>query len=105
MVPNITEVPNITVEPPIVPVPDVVEEPASVPEPDVVEEPPSVPVPDVVEEPPSVPGPDVVEERPSRRHHSLVHHVYNKYIPKVRSYTLLLVSQALWYYSIVTHRK
>ena len=43
--------------------------------------------------------------RPSRLHHSLVHHVYNKYIPKLRSYTSLLVSQAYCYYSIVTHRK
>ena len=41
----------------------------------------------------------------SRLHHSLVHHVYNKYIEKLRSYTLLLVSQAYWYYSIVTHKK
>ena len=31
--------------------------------------------------------------------------MYNKHIPKLRSYNLLLVSQALWYYSIVTHRK
>ena len=41
----------------------------------------------------------------SRLQHSLVHHVYKKYIPKLRSYTLPLVSQAQGYYSIVTHRK
>ena len=38
-------------------------------------------------------------------HSKAVHHLYNKYIPKLRSYTLLLVSQAYCYYSIVTHRK
>ena len=35
----------------------------------------------------------------------LVHHVYKKYIPKLRSYTFPLVSQAYGYYSIVTHWK
>ena len=43
--------------------------------------------------------------RPSRLQHSLVHHVYKKYIPKLRSYTLPLVSYAYGNYSIVTHRK
>ena len=43
--------------------------------------------------------------QPSRLNHSLVHHMKHKYISKLRSYTLLLVSHALWYYSIVTHRK
>ena len=48
---------------------------------------------------------DYVRSLTSRLNHCLVHHVYNKYIPKLRSYTSLQVSQALWYYSIVTHRK
>ena len=43
--------------------------------------------------------------RPSRLHNSPVHHVYNKYIQKLRSYNLPLVSQDLWHNSIVTHRK
>ena len=43
--------------------------------------------------------------QPSRLNHSLVHHMKHKYISKLRSYTLLLVSPALWYYSIVTHKK
>ena len=30
--------------------------------------------------------------RPNRLQHSLLHHVYKKYIPKLRSYTLPLVS-------------
>ena len=34
-----------------------------------------------------------------------VQHVYNKYIPKLRLYTSLLVSHGYWYYSIDTHRK
>ena len=43
--------------------------------------------------------------RPNRFLHSLVHHVYKKYIPNLMSYTLSLVSYAYGYYSIVTHRK
>ena len=37
--------------------------------------------------------------------HSLVHHVYKKYIPKLKLYTFPLVSYSYWYYSIVMHRK
>ena len=37
--------------------------------------------------------------------HSVVHHVYKRYIPKLRSYNLPLVSQAQGYYSIVTQGK
>ena len=40
-----------------------------------------------------------------RLQHSLVPHVYKKYIPKLRWYTFPLVSYAKGYYSIVTHRK
>ena len=42
---------------------------------------------------------------PSRLQHSLAHDVYKKYIANLRSYTLPLVSKALGYYLIVTHRK
>ena len=43
--------------------------------------------------------------RSSPSQHSLVHHVYKKYIPKLRQYTIPLVSQAQVYYAVVTHRK
>ena len=43
--------------------------------------------------------------RPNRLLHSLVLHVYKKYITKLRLYTLFLVSLAYEYYSIVTQRK
>ena len=43
--------------------------------------------------------------RPIRLQYSVVHHVYKKYIPKLRSYTLPPVSLAKVYYTVVTHRK